>query len=209
MFFSFDIHFHTCLSVKMNESDLCPTLWRTCRALAGKTRLKILGDLIKHPAQTVSGVAIRNNISVPLASISLRVLNARGLIASHRDGRLVFYSVLPNRRIPWIAQLVASVCRVFSGRRKPVDLLYRQATAFTHPRRITICHVLFCKGRLNYQDLVLQCQVSPAALNRHLVKLQKRGFVSCSASLWSVATPKDDFSKALLKILVEQGLAII
>ena len=47
---------------------LQPTLWRTCRVLANRTRLQIFGLLRRQPNQTVSAVAQHLKLSLPVAS---------------------------------------------------------------------------------------------------------------------------------------------
>lgn len=37
--------------------NLNPTLWRTCRMLAGTTRIRLLRELHTHPGQSVSELA--------------------------------------------------------------------------------------------------------------------------------------------------------
>ncbi len=207
--FHVDIYVHTCLSVNMSEGGLHPTLWRTCRTLADRTRLEIVRDLIKNPGRSVSEVATRHDISVPMASISLRALNARGILASCREGTSIFYSVSPNESISWTRQLTVAISKVFTHNRSPLDVLCRQATAFTHPRRITICRALIFKGRLSCKHLVFQSRISRPALRRHLIKLQKRGFVSLEKKLWRITTPSDDFSRALIKILSEPRYRLV
>ena len=92
--FLFDIHFHTCLSVKMNKAICVLHYGGLVVLLRAKRDLK-LGDLIKHRRKP--GVAIRNNISVPLAAF-LSACQCRGLIAL-TEMEVGFYSALPNRRI--------------------------------------------------------------------------------------------------------------
>src|SRR5712692_10468851 len=68
-----------------------PTLWRTCRVLANSTRLKIFDLLRQQPGQTVSVIARRLKLSLPLTSQYLRALEARGLLAARRVGLRVVY----------------------------------------------------------------------------------------------------------------------
>ncbi len=70
-------------------SSLRPTLWRTCRVLANRTRLKIYALLLRQPGQTVSAIAEQLKLPLPAASHYLRALEARGLLAVRRKGRNV------------------------------------------------------------------------------------------------------------------------
>jgi DNA-binding MarR family transcriptional regulator len=169
--------------------------------------LKIIRDLMKNPNLAVSDIAARHKMGIPLASVSLRALNARGIIVSHRRGRSVCYSVGPNPSIPWTGQLVAAMHRIFARHKNPCDILYRQATAFTHPRRIEIFRSLLLNGALRREYLVLKCRISKPALTRHLNKLNKRGFVARRRREWIATKPNDLFSKALIKMLSAPGRA--
>jgi len=68
-----------------------PTLWRTCRVLANRTRLRIFRRLAQQPGQTVSDVARRLRLSLPVTSQYLRALEARGLLSARRVGLRVTY----------------------------------------------------------------------------------------------------------------------
>ena len=52
-----------------NAHPLQPTLWRTCRVIANRTRLQILALLLRQPGQTVSAVAA--HLGRPLSLTSL------------------------------------------------------------------------------------------------------------------------------------------
>ena len=65
--------------------SLQPTLWRTCRVLANRTRLRMFHLLLHQPGQTVSAIAERLGLTVPVASQNLRALEARGLLALSRS----------------------------------------------------------------------------------------------------------------------------
>ena len=57
---------------------LQPTRWRTCRVLANRPRQQIFGLLVQQFPQTVSAVAARLHLPLPVASQYLRALEARG-----------------------------------------------------------------------------------------------------------------------------------
>ena len=50
-------------------TSLQPTLWRTCRVLANRTRLKICARILQQPDQTVSAIAERLKLPLPAASL--------------------------------------------------------------------------------------------------------------------------------------------
>jgi predicted ArsR family transcriptional regulator len=82
----------------------------------------------------------------------------------------------------------------------PVETLKKQATAFTHPRRIEIMR-LISKSSISTDALAEITGISFAALNRHLNKLKARGFVRGKNNVYRNQTPADAFSKTLLKIV--------
>jgi DNA-binding transcriptional ArsR family regulator len=118
--------------------SLQPTLWRTCRVLANRKRLQILALLSRRPNQTVSTVAKKMRLSMPAASQYLRALEARGLLNCRRVGLRVEYRP-PATTIEGTAGAILTALRVvFRRRAQPLDVLFKLATAFTHPRRIEV-----------------------------------------------------------------------
>lgn len=187
--------------MKNKQQTLQPTLWRTCRVLANPTRLKMLQALFKKPNQTVSQVAKYLGVPATVASVYLRALNARGLLRSVRKGAHVRYGVAANPSIPGCADLVKALRHVFERHQAPVDIIFRQATAFTHPRRIVIMHALQA-GPRHYQDIRLMTGISLQALMRHLKKLADRGFLlSPEPGQYCRAQPGDGFSRELVRLI--------
>src|SRR6266705_1540127 len=88
---------------------LQPTLWRTCRVLANRTRLQMLQLLSKQPDQTVSAVAKRLNLTLPVASQYLRALEARGFLTLRRTGLRVKYRANPTTSATTVPTLVAAL----------------------------------------------------------------------------------------------------
>jgi DNA-binding transcriptional ArsR family regulator len=173
-----------------NVSSLQPTLWRTCRVLANRTRLKICALLLQQPGQTVSAIAEQLKLPLPAASQDLRALEARGLLAVRRQGRRVVYRPTPATTRTSAAELVTALRLVFRQEGSPVETIFKTATAFTHPRRIEIFNAL----RKENQSPVQLCTltgISVPSLYRHLRKLKARGFVTYHEGRW-VATPRFD-----------------
>ena len=121
---------------------LQPTLWRTCRVLANRQRLEIFHRLLQQPDQTVSAVAQGLELPLPLASQSLRALEARGLLTVRRVGRWVKYQCRRARAGETNPGLVAALRQAFQRQSQPIDAIFKLATAFTHPRRIEIFRAL-------------------------------------------------------------------
>ena len=63
---------------------LAPTLWRTCRVLAGATRLALLRLIIESPDLRVADLAALAGLSESRTSQELRRLQARGLVQALR-----------------------------------------------------------------------------------------------------------------------------
>ena len=75
---------------------LHPTLWRTCRVLAGPTRLRLLRRVIARPGLTVQQLADAQDIGKSRASQELRRLQSRGLIQARRKSARVAYHPVPD-----------------------------------------------------------------------------------------------------------------
>ena len=166
--------------------SLRPTPWRTCRAIANRTRLKMFGLLVARPGLTVSAVAGESKLPLSVASEYLRVLEARGLLVSRRVGRRVEYRVNSASDSGPASRLAVGLRRAFHRNCRPVDTIFRLATSFTHPRRIEIFRLLQ-GGPKTLQELRISAGISNRAAGRHLDKLERRGFVSCRDGVYTVA----------------------
>ena len=187
----------------MTAPSLRPTLWRTCRVLANRTRLKIFGLLLQQSPRTVSALAARLQLSLPVASQYLRALEARGLLTSSRVGRRVNYR-LNAVHAESVHGLVAPLRSVFQREPAPVESLFKLSTAFTHPRRIEIFRALKAGAR-SLGQLQAATRISVPALVRHLGKLEARGFVVCRRGIFSITTPPGAFGRALARLAAEEG----
>jgi DNA-binding transcriptional ArsR family regulator len=89
-----------------DASPLQPTLWRSCRVLANRQRLRLL-ELLAHDSElTVTSAAQRLALPLPVASQYLRALEARGFLQAHRRGRRVSYRLSPRRTPGWLQPVV-------------------------------------------------------------------------------------------------------
>ena len=132
---------------------------------------------MKQPGQTVTEVALRIGIATTLASRHLRDLNARGLLKASRENRWVRYRPCADPTVPQAPRLVQALRETFARQPKPIDFIFRMATAFTHPRRVQIVRAL-AAGPLDCGDLRSVTSISLPAIMRHLRKLRDRGFVA-------------------------------
>ena len=178
-------------------SSLQPTLWRTCRVLANRTRLRILALLIRDSAQTVSSVALRLPLALPVASQYLRALEARGLLAVRRVGRRVEYRQWASAN--GAHELVEPLRLALRRDAAAVESVFRLCTAFTHPRRIEVFRALKTQPQ-TLSQLQSTTRISALALWRHLRKLEARGFVTCQQGHYSAISPTDALGRALARL---------
>ena len=181
---------------------LQPTAWRTCRALANRTRLAMLQLLLRMPDQTVSAVARQLRLPLSLTSEYLRVLEARGLLAACRRGRQVTYS--PGRTKTPISNsgLAAALSATLGPKDGPLDTVFRLLTSFTHPRRVEIFRALQ-SGASKTERLRAVTGISERALQRHLQKLMRRGFVTRRHALFSATHPPGRLGRALARLALQ------
>ncbi|MBI4660812.1 MAG: helix-turn-helix domain-containing protein [Verrucomicrobia bacterium] len=183
-------------------TNLQPTLWRTCRAIANRRRLRIFGWLVKQPDQTVSAVAHHLRLPLSLTSVYLRTLEARGLLTSRRVGRWVKYHAGSATAQHPASALAASLTLAFLQEAKPVETIFRLATAFTHPRRIEVFRV-FHQGPWRASQVRAATHISSWALLRHLRKLESRGFIVRQGSQYAVAEQQGGLGRELARWAVK------
>lgn len=187
------------LSMCDDMADLKPSPWRTCRVLANMPRLKLLALCLRQPGLTVSASAARCAIRPPIASEYLRALEARGLLRVQRVSRWVHY--YPGDS-PIVRDLIAVLTRTLRHQdAQSLRLVFRLATAFTHPRRIEIYRALDSEPR-NLTDIAKQSRIPINPVLRHLHKLQTRGFVRHSArrAKYSALVPRHAVARALSRL---------
>ncbi len=160
----------------MIPSPLHPTLWRTSRVLANRSRLRVLQLLSKQSSLTVSEVGRVLRLPRSTASEHLRALNARGLLTVQRDGRYVRYRLGATGDLTQTEPLLKAIQRTLKKERNPIERIFRLCTAFTHPRRLVIIRSVGATG-IDLNELERKTRISRPALARHLAKLSQRGFL--------------------------------
>jgi DNA-binding transcriptional ArsR family regulator len=139
---------HTLQSLHMATfPPLQPTLWRSCRVLANRRRLQIFSLLVPKRSLTVSAVAQRLKLALPVASQYLRGLEARGFLKARRVGDRVYYGLSAADALRPARLLVPALRVALRGDSGSVEKAFKLATAFTHPRRIEIFRALERGGR--------------------------------------------------------------
>lgn len=175
---------------------LQPTLWRTCRVLANRHRLRILGCLLKEPDQTVTAISNRLHLPVAVTSQYLRALEARSLLTARRKGRYVSYQASSAETAGAAQPLAIALRLVFRRETDPVTTVFRAATAFTHPRRVVLVQAL-AGGAQTFWQLHERTGISARALRRHLAKLEMRGFITHENGVCALVTQRAPLHRAL------------
>jgi DNA-binding transcriptional ArsR family regulator len=179
------------------RTDLNPTLWRTCRTLANRMRLRVLAEVLKTECISVTEAAHRCGVSVADASQRLRQLQSRGLLTADRQGRWVFYRAQPNPCVRHADALLRAMRQALQTDAGIADDAMRALTAFTHPRRIALAGAL-AAGHGHTSDLRAACGLSLPALRRHMRKLRRRGLVVHNAGRYHLIGPPTPLAKVLL-----------
>ena len=183
--------------------QLQPTLWRTCRTIANRTRLRIPGLLFAQPGQSVSLVATHLKQPLSLISEYLRMLESRGLLEARRVGRRVTYRPGPSTGDGPSPRLVAALRLAITREPRSIECAYRAATAFTHPRRIEIFRALLTQPQ-TLEQIQISTRIPVRSLLRHLSKLEARGFVASEMGIYTTTLPADAFGRTLALLTGEQ-----
>ena len=179
------------------NNQLNPTLWRTCRTLAGQTRIRLLRQILQHPEQNVSEMAAATGISQSAASQDLRRLQSRGLLRRENQGSSVIYRLVPDPQVPSAAPLVEALKKALSSPDNGEVL--GVARAFSHERRIQILQALLNgpQSRTGLQNLT---RIRTTPLNHHLRLLMEAGCVQQEGRKFFFTPTKHPLLQALLKL---------
>src|SRR5688572_23599470 len=173
-------------------------LWRICRVLANRPRLKLFGLLIRRPGLRVSDLARATKLSRPAASQYLRALEACGLVVARRIHRSVVYE-LSGRNADATARALIRPLMIRLGTDKTsIESTFKLATTFANPGRIDVFRRL-STGPKPLAELKAATGCGGRTLRRHLAKLETRGFV-CRApnvKMYQSVRPLDEFARAL------------
>lgn len=180
---------------------LSPTLWRTCRVLAGPTRLALLRRILKTPGQSVSQLADAEAISWPRASQELRRLQSRGLVTVERVGRWVRYypetDPLVSSAKPILRAMRETFARVSPAQSERVAAV---AQGLGHPRRLDILRAL--RGApVNLAELESTLAIPAASLWHHLEFMRAGEWVRLQDEEWRLKEPSLPLAQCLLRLL--------
>ena len=196
--------------MQKTETNLRPTLWRTCRALMNATRLRMLRLAIEGDgALCVRDYAKGLGLTDAIASIYLRQLNARGLLGVRRDRIKVFYNGEQDRSLP-DAMALQSALRTFfaatpkDGWESEIMTILR---AFSHFNRLAIL-IRLADGPATLDDLFGAMGVCVKSVYHHLGFLHAAGLIEEKReyhrpSTFSLVWPAHPFAETLLKLVLE------
>jgi DNA-binding transcriptional ArsR family regulator len=136
-------------------------------------------------------------LSVSSASQHLRALNARGFLVVRRKGRYVFYRVGCDKSVPDAAAILMAVADALLASKNAIETVFRTVTACTHPRRLDILRSLG-GSNLTFSEMRKVMDVSRSALQRHLSKLETRGFVTARDGVYRCCKPRDPLARTLM-----------
>ncbi|MBI9020994.1 MAG: ArsR family transcriptional regulator [Verrucomicrobia bacterium] len=160
--------------------------------------MKLLWLLLDTGELSVRDLALESEMTQPNASIQLKTLRAAGLIRFRREKMSVIYRVEADERVE-CAEALVSALRKCCKRSVSFESVIRQATAYTHERRIEIVQALN-NGPLSYNQLLDQSGMNSSALSRHLRKLTVRGVVRRENDVYRIVRPADPFGRVLLRL---------
>lgn len=185
---------------------LNPTLWRTCKMLAGRARIRLLRQLHDHPEECVSALGKRVALKEAAASQELRRIQSRGLLQAERRGVRLVYRLAADPQVASAAPLLKALQTAFDAcpAERDADMV-AIAAGLAHERRIRIVRTLL-EGRRTRLDLQYATRISPHPFRKHLEKLAAGGFIVAADDSILLAVPNHPLAKALVK-LIRQGAA--
>jgi len=184
-----------------------PTLWRSCRALANRTRLSLLKAMIDEPPLCVQTLAARCKLKKSVCSQYLRILNARGFLRASRRGRWVDYSLGANPSVKHADELLKAVVRALRSGATPKEYatVLKDLTIFTCPKRILMVRVIQANPDRSPSELSALCRMPYQTLHRQLKKLERRAVITLAESSATLCKPTRPLAKKLLTLVLEKS----
>ncbi len=181
--------------------NLNPTLWRTCRMLAGKTRIKLLRQLHDCPGQNIAALADALGICRPFASQEMRRIQSRGLLKPTRLGAALIYHPCADPQVSSAAPLLKAVQTSLKSlpSRRDVEMT-AIAAGLAHERRIAMARSLMESPKTSGR-LLAAVPMSPCSFQLHLRTLMASGFAAKDKNGLSFRTPAHPLGKALAALL--------
>lgn len=184
---------------------LHPTLWRTCKMLAGNTRIRLLRQLHDHPGECVSNLGKRVGIGEATASQELRRIQSRGFLQSARQGVYLIYRMAADPQVATAAPILGAIQLALRNRPPKQDQDMRLlAAGLAHERRIRIARALV-QGSRSFSELQFELQIPLYPLHRHLQSLLQSGLVLRAKGRYRLANLRHPLAQTLLR-LIERGI---
>jgi len=182
-------------------NQLNPTLWRTCRALSGNTRIRLLRQIHEKPGRNVAELAAAVGIGRSDASQELRRLQSRGLLRSSRTGAHLVYRMEADPQVKSAAPLLKALESALSDYPAERDgEICEIAFGLAYPRRIAIAQALLAAPQSD-NELGAALRLPGFAVFSHLRILQKSGFARRQNGRCHFQIPAHPLAKALVRLL--------
>ncbi len=182
--------------------NLNPTLWRTCRMLAGSTRIRLLRGLHDHPGRCVNDLAQDIGIGISDASQELRRIQSRGLLRSKREGARVLYRLEADPQVASAAPILKALKTALATLPPERDEdMRRIAFGLAYPRRIAIARALLAEPQTG-MGLSQELELSTFAVFNHVRILRESGWVRRGADQrLNLSPPDHPLGAALFRLL--------
>lgn len=185
--------------------NLHPTLWRTCKMLAGTTRIQLLRQIHEHPGECVSALGKRVGLGESAASQELRRIQSRGFLQSARQGTYLIYRMAADPQVATAAPILKAIQQSLHDRAPERDQeMVVIATGLAHERRIRIVRALLHKPQ-TLSELQFELHISTHPLHSHLQTLRQSGFMEKKEGKLIFVVSDHPLAQALSR-LIQQGI---
>lgn len=181
---------------------LNPTLWRTCKMLAGRTRIKLLRELYAHTGEDVSTLGKRVQIGHAAASQELRRIQSRGFLQARRLRNHVIYQMAADPQVSSAQPLLKAIQTALDHFPPERDEeMCKIAAGLSHERRIQIARYLL-KTPQPMSELPYALHIPMHPFQKHWETLRASGFVVRSGDQAHFDVPAHPLAKALAQLLL-------
>lgn len=180
---------------------LNPTLWRTCKMLAGRTRIQLLRALCERPGQCVKDLGEAVGVKRSDASQELRRIQSSGLLKAQRQGLPLIYRLEPDPQVSSAAPLLKSLQATMRAYPPSRDAdIVQMAMGLANERRLAIVKALSAHpGTIG--ELQRRLGYSRSALFQHLQVLVQSGFIAKHRGLYRFRSPTHPVGRVLIRLL--------
>lgn len=185
--------------------NLNPTLWRTCKMLAGQSRVRLLRTLHAHPGQSVSELGRLVGLRESATSQELRRIQSRGLLQATRRGRYLIYQMAADPQVTSAAPILKAIRESLATLPPERDIeIVSIGNALAHERRIRLARQLLQQPQ-PLDELQWNSRIPSRPFYLHLQTLQAGGFIVTREHQVQLITPPHPLAKALMR-LIQQGM---